>query len=95
MDSRPDLPRFYKPMRDPLPPEFYGGFDDSAFPETPALYDAPLSYDPAGEIRGNARWKEEPRREIPTASEDCRFGNRSVSGLTDRADCAEPTECRR
>lgn len=95
MDSRPDLPRFYKPMRDPLPPEFYGGTDSSAFPEPLPLHDAPVSYDPAGEIRGNSRVKEEPRREIPTDSEEGRAGDFSVSGQTDQLTCADPTDCRR
>ena len=95
MDSRPDLPRFYKPMRDPLPPEFYGGSDSSAFPETHPLHDAPVSYDPAGEIRGNSRVKEEPRREIHPAYEKDRAGDFSVSEQTDRVPCADPTDCRR
>ena len=62
MDHRPDHPRFYKPMRDPLPPEFYGEIRAADVLDTPAVMN------PAEEIRQNARTKEELRAELPTFS---------------------------
>ena len=59
MDRRPDFPRFYKPMRDPLPPEFYGEIRHASIIETPA------DPSPAEELRENARVKDELRPEYP------------------------------
>lgn len=64
MDRRPDFPRFYKPMRDPLPPEFYGEIRHAAVIETPA------NPNPAEELRENARVKEELRPDCPDCP-DC------------------------